>query len=85
MNKVIVNKLDCRDASIDQLGRVCLPKDFLRKLGWSLSTKESIKKVNICLEDDSLIITQDSEMHCPECGMSLKAGFKFCPECGNKL
>ena len=85
MNKVIINKLDCREASIDQLGRVCLPKDFLRKLGWELSTKDCINKVTISLEDDSVVITQDLGLKCSNCNAEVKPGYKFCPYCGGKL
>ena len=74
-----------REASIDSMGRICLPKDFLKKLDWKLSSKDIIEKVNITLSDDCILITQKTPLKCKNCGEDLKYSFKFCPECGKEV
>lgn len=74
-----------REASIDTMGRVCIPKKYLKDLGWQLSTKDKIAKVNVSMDGDSIVIKQDTTLTCSSCGSALKAGFIFCPKCGKEV
>ena len=73
-----------REAVLDLLGRVCIPKSYLKKLGWNMSTKVTSEKVNLELLDDSIVITKQDYKVC-DCGKQLNASYKYCPECGKKV
>lgn len=74
-----------REAVLDLVGRVCIPKPYLKSLGWNISTKSVSEKVNLELLDDSIIITKQDYKVCDGCGKNIKSSWKYCPECGKKV
>ena len=60
------------DTKIDNLGRILIPKKYRIALGL-----EADSKINLSLNDDSIIITP-SENKCLICGNKDNVNFKFC-------
>lgn len=70
-----------KEATLDILGRVCIPK----KMRDSLNFVEG-DKLTIELTDDKLIVSKGSlDMVCPVCNSKFNSDYKFCPHCGQYL
>ena len=69
------------NVKLDSLGRVCIPKSFLRGLGW-----EEDSNVSLAIVDGKVIVSKDNVLtDCPKCGTEVHIKDNFCSFCGEKL
>lgn len=69
------------NVKLDSLGRVCVPKSFLRSLGW-----EENSLVTLELDSGKVIVSKKNLSHmCHECGTEVRVTDHYCFNCGVKL
>lgn len=64
------------------------PNGGLAGLGVGLGAGRAVGSVfanNLATEDTPKVKKAENTSKCPKCGATVKAGAKFCPECGNKM
>lgn len=63
--------------SLDQLGRIVIPKEIRDSRGWHPGTE-----IEICINDFDLILKEYHDYFCPVCGACINEDYSFCPNCG---
>lgn len=69
------------NVKLDSLGRVCIPKSYLRALGW-----EEDSYVSLTLDNGKVIVSNDKVLiTCPKCKTESHVTDNYCSFCGAKL